>query len=63
MSEPRNDAPGYSAIQAFLDRAAIAAYDDRIPSELEPPKTLSADSRIVVAGRGRRDKVRAGLPA
>jgi hypothetical protein len=65
MSEGRSDNPKPSALQAFLDGVAIATYDARIPSEHEPPKTVQPDSRIIVSGRGRRDKAsdaRKGTP-
>jgi hypothetical protein len=60
MSEPREDAAAAepSALVRFLDAVAIEAYDAQIPSEHESPKTVQPDSRIIVSGRGRRDKPR-----
>jgi hypothetical protein len=55
MSKRDNDAPRYSALQALLDGLAIAAYDERVPTENEV-STVQPESRIIVASRGRRDK-------
>jgi len=51
-----NDDLNPYALQAFIDRVALEAYDRQDQPEPELRKSVQPESRIIVAGRGiRRD--------